>query len=132
MNYLKYKKNFPKSINLFFDWVSKENPVERHTDNIYFLKFFSQYFDYRERLDEGYLIIDADKEYFQQLKSELMSRSLEYNYNYYFAEKSRIRFGVYSDTEKEFIRIIIKSESAFERAFFILEILLENAYYGRK
>jgi hypothetical protein len=132
MNYLNYKKQFPKSINVFFDWVSKQNSKNQNNyiDNVYFYQFFSKYFDYRQGEHTNALFIDTKKEYFQQLKSELVSRSLDENFCHFF-ENNRILFNNYSDTNTEYIKIIIKSESSFESAFFVLEILIENAYYGR-
>lgn len=136
MNYLHYKKKFPKSINLFFDWVSTRQTDGKsgYVDNIYFKFFFSEYFDYREYnqyTPYNSLYIEEDKEYFHQLKSELVKLSLDENYDYYF-EKNSLILRKYSDTKTEYIRLSIKNEDSFESAFFILEILLENTYYGRK
>lgn len=133
MNYLNYKKQFPKSIKLFFEWVSKQNryQLNQYFDNIYFHKFFSEYFVYREGMYNRALFIDTKKEYFQQLKSELVSHSLDENFCRFF-EYDQILFSNYSDTKKEYIRIFVESESSFESVFFVLEILIENAYYDSK
>lgn len=133
MNYLNYKKQFPKSIKLFFEWVSKQNPDKQndYVDNFYFLMFFYKYFNYRQLEHYNALFIDTEKEYFQQLKGELVSRSLEENFCHFF-EDHQIIFRNYSDTNKEYIRIFIDSESSFESAFFVLEILIENEFYVRK
>ena len=134
MNYLNYKKQFPKSIKLFFEWVSKQNryyQLNQYFDNIYFHEFFSDYFVYREGMYNRALFIDTKKEYFQQLKSELVSHSLDENFCRFF-EDDQILFGNYSDTKKEYIRIFVESESSFESVFFVLEILIENAYYDSK
>lgn len=132
MNYLHFKKQFPKSTTVFFDWVSKQNPdkLNDYVDNVYFYQFFSEYFKYWQHGPYNSLLIDTEKEYFQQLKSELVSRSLDENFCRFF-ENNRILFNNYSDTNTEYINIIIKSESSFESAFFVLEILIENAYYGK-
>lgn len=134
MNYLNYKKQFPKSIKLFFEWVSKQNryyQLNQYFDNIYFHEFFSDYFVYRQGMYNRALFIDTKKEYFQQLKSELVSHSLDENFCRFF-EDDQILFGNYSDTKKEYIRIFVESESSFESVFFVLEILIENAYYDSK
>lgn len=133
MNYLNYKNQFPKSIKLFFEWVSKQRRYnsDRYFDNIYFHEFFSEYFVYREGMYNRALFIDTKKEYFQQLKRELVSHSLDENFCRFF-EDDQILFSNYSDTNKEYIRIFIESESSFESVFFVLEILIENAYYGSK
>lgn len=133
MNYLNYKKQFPKSTRVFFDWVSKVNPDNPYADNYYFNIFFDNYFDYRqgEYTAANGFFIDTEKEYFQQLKSELLSRSLDEKFCHFF-ENNQILFNNYSDTDTEYIKIIIRSESSFERAFFVLEILIENAFYGTK
>ncbi len=131
MNYLHFKKQFPKSIKVFFNWVSKKNPVNLYVDNIYFYQFFSEYFYYRQGEHNNALLIDTEKEYFQQLKSELVSHSLDENFCRFF-EDDQILFGNYSDTKKEYIRIFVESESSFESVFFVLEILIENAYYDSK
>lgn len=133
MNYLNYKKQFPKSIKLFFEWVSKQNPDKQnvYVDDAYLYQFFSEYFNYRRFEHHNALFIDTKKEYFQQLKSELVSRSLDENFCHFF-ENNRILFNNYSDTNTEYIKIIIKSESTFESAFFVFEILIKNEFYVRK
>lgn len=135
MNYLNYKKQFPKSIKLFFDWVSTRQADESvYVDNIYFKFFFSKYFDYREYnqyTPYNSLFIDTDKEYFQQLKSDLILSRDNGKYNHLF-DNNKIIFGNYTNTNEEYIRIIINSESSFESAFFVLESLIENSYYGSK
>lgn len=132
MNYLNFKKQFPKSIKVFFDWVSKQNPEEQndYVDNVYFYQFFSKHFEYRQ-IPEGTLIIDNKKEYFTLLKNDLLVYRGNANYNNFFANNKLI-FSKYSDTNEEYIRIKINSESSFESAFFVLERLIENEYYVRK
>lgn len=133
MNYLHYKKQFPKSIKLFFEWVSNLDVSEKreYVDNIYFSRFFINYFDYERYSTTNNLDIYSDKKYFHQLKSELISRSLDEKFCRYF-EDYQIAFRNCSYTNKECIRIYIDSESSFENAFFVSEILIENAYYGSK
>lgn len=132
MNYLNFKKQFPKSIKVFFDWVSKQNPEEQndYVDNVYFYQFFSKHFEYRQ-IPEGTLIIDNKKEYFTLLKNDLLVYRDNANYNNFF-DNNKLIFSNYSDTNEEYIRIIINSESSFESAFFVLERLIENEYYVRK
>ncbi len=135
MNYLNYKKQFPKSINVFFDWFSKQNPhnytLKYYVDNDYFYHFFSEYFEYENRERLKALYIFSNKEYFQQLKSELISFSLDENFCRFF-ENNRILFDTHSHSNKEYIRILTDSESSFESAFFVFEILIKNAFYVRK
>ena len=135
MNYLNYKKQFPKSIKLFFEWVSKQNPdnytLKYYVDNHYYYHFFSEYFGYDRNGQQTIFYIFSNKKYFQQLKSELVSHSLDENFCRFF-EDDQILFGNYSDTKKEYIRIFVESESSFESVFFVLEILIENAYYDSK
>jgi hypothetical protein len=136
MNYLNYKKQFPKSIKLFFEWVSNRDEnlksmFEGYVDNIYFNTFFINYFDYKGFTFTQTLKIDSDKKYFHQLKSELVSRSLDENFCRFFGD-NQIAFINCNHTNKEYIRIYIDSESSFESAFFVSEILIENAYYGSK
>ena len=132
MNYLNFKKQFPKSTKVFFDWVSKQNPEEQndYVDNVYFYQFFSKYFEYRQ-IPEGTLIIDNKKEYFTLLKNDLLVYRDNANFNNFF-DNNKLIFSNYSDTNEEYIRIIINSESSFESAFFVLERLIENEYYVRK
>ncbi len=132
MNYLNFKKQFPKSTKVFFDWVSKQNPEEQndYVDNVYFYQFFSKHFEYRQ-IPEGTLIIDNKKEYFTLLKNDLLVFRDNANYNNFF-DNNKLIFSNYSDTNEEYIRIIINSESSFESAFFVLERLIENEYYVRK
>jgi hypothetical protein len=132
MNYLNYKKQFPKSIKLFFEWVSKQNPDNQndYVDNVYFYQFFSEHFQYIQ-IPEGTLIIDEKKDYFTNLQSDLMLFRDNEKHNHLF-DNNRIIFSNYTDTNKEYIRIIINSESSFGSAFFVLEKLIENEYYGSK
>lgn len=132
MNYLNFKKQFPKSIKVFFDWVSKQNPEEQndYVDNVYFYQFFSKHFEYRQ-IPEGTLIIDNKKEYFTLLKNDLLVYRDNANYINFF-DNNKLIFSNYSDTNEEYIRIIINSESSFESAFFVLERLIEKEYYVRK
>lgn len=132
MNYLNFKKQFPRSIKVFFEWVSKQNPEGQndYVDNVYFYKFFSNYFEYRQ-IPEGTLIIDTKKEYFNLLKTDLLVYRDNVNYNNLFSNNKLI-FSTYNDTNEEYIRIKINSESSFESAFFVLERLIENEYYVRK
>jgi len=133
MNYLDYKKQFPKSIKLFFEWVSNQNPdnytLKYYVDNDYFYDFFSEYFHYENTDLLKYLFIDAHKKYFQQLKSELISLSLDENFCSFF-ENNRILFDADRTYNQEFIQI--STESSFESAFFVFEILIKNAFYVRK
>ena len=133
MNYLNYKKQFPKSIKLFFEWVSNidVNEKREYVDNIYFSSFFINYFGYDRYDCTNNLVIYSDKKYFYQLKSELVSRSMNENFCHFF-EDCDIIFRNCNYTNREYIRIFINSESSFETAFFVTEILLENAYYGRQ
>jgi len=135
MNYLNYKRQFPKSINVFFDWISKQNKkystVEYYFDQDYFCHFFSEYFEYYHNSKRTVLFINSKDEYFQQLKSELVSLSLDENFCRFF-ENDRIIFDTNKYTNKEFIRIVTDSDSSFESAFFVFEILIKNAFYVRK
>lgn len=134
MNYLNYKKQFPKSIKLFFEWISKQNPdnytLKYYVDNNYFYHFFSEHFKYDRSGQNTILYILPNKEYYQQLKSELTTLLLDENFCHFF-ENNRILFETNS-YNIEYIRIYIDSESSFESAFFVLEILIKNAYYVRK
>lgn len=135
MNYLNYKKQFPKSINLFFEWVSKQNPdnytLKYYVDNDYFYHFFSEYFESYRREQLSTLFINTNEEYFQQLKSELVSLSLDENFCRFF-ENNRISFDTNRYSNNEYIRILTDSESSFESAFFVFEILTKNGFYVRK
>ena len=133
MNYLNYKKQFPKSIKLFFEWVSKQNPdnytLKYYVDNHYYYHFFSEYFQYDRNGQNTILYIFSSKKYFRQLKSELVSLSLDENFCHFF-ENNQILFE--TNSIAEYIRIFIDSESSFESAFFVLEILIKNEFYVRK
>ena len=133
MNYLNFKKQFPKSTNLFFDWVSKQNPNDQnnYVDNVYFYQFFALNIEYRQLMNGNVIIIDKEKRYFNKLKIDLMLFSGNINYKHIF-NNNGIRFSKYSDTNEECIVININSESSFESAFFILERLIENKYYDKQ
>ena len=133
MNYLNYKKQFPKSTKVFFDWVSKQNTDKlkyyHYVDNDYFYHFFSEYFESYRREQLKALFINTNEEYFQQLKSELVKLLLDENFCRFF-ENNQILFETNSNVE--YIRIFIDSDSSFESAFFVLEILIKNEFYVRK
>ena len=133
MNYLNYKKQFPKSIKLFFEWVSKQNPdnytLKYYVDNHYYYHFFSEYFGYDRNGQQTIFYIFSNKKYFQQLKSELVKLLLDENFCRFF-ENNQILFETNSNVE--YIRIFIDSDSSFESAFFVLEILIKNEFYVRK
>ena len=133
MNYLNYKKQFPKSIKLFFEWVSKQNPdnytLKYYVDNHYYYHFFSEYFGYDRNGQQTIFYIFSNKKYFQQLKSELVKLLLDENFCRFF-ENNQILFE--TNSIAEYIRIFIDSESSFESAFFVLEILIKNEFYVRK
>ena len=135
MNYLNYKKQFPKSIKLFFEWISKQNPdnytLKYYVNNYYYYHFFSEYFDYDRNGQNTILYIYSNKKYFQQLKSELVTLLLDENFCRFF-ENNQISFQTNSYSNIEYIRIFIDSESSFESAFFVLEILIKNEFYVRK
>ena len=128
MNYLNLKKQFPKSLNVFFSWVSDKNPKKQnaYVDNVYFRDFFSENFEYL--IHPGALVIDNEKKYFIRLQNDLKLHSDNSEYKHLFS-KNKIRFGEYSDTNEEYIIINIESESSFDSAFFVLEILIENEFY---
>lgn len=126
MNYLNFKNRYPKSINKFFCWVAEQNSNEQneYVDNAYFYQFFSNIFDYRP--DFGISI--EEKKHIDVLKPLLIkTRHID---NDYWGNESKILFGKYSDTGKDFIQIRLNEESDYENAFYVLEILINKGLYA--
>jgi predicted DNA-binding protein (UPF0278 family) len=126
MNYLNFKNHYPKSTNKFFCWVAKQDPNKQneYVDNAYFYQFFSDIFDYRP--DFGISI--EEKKYIDVLKPLLIkTRHID---NDYWDNESKILFGKYRDTGKDFIQIRFNEESDYENAFYVLETLINKGLYA--
>lgn len=126
MNYLNFKKQYPKSLNKFFCWVSEQNPNEQndYVDNIYFYQFFSEIFEYHP--DFGVLI---ENQKYLDVLNPILSKTKEID-NDYWENRSKILMGKYSDTGNEFIQIRFHQESDYENAFYVLEILINKGLYA--
>ena len=132
MNYLNFKSRYPKSINKFFCWVA-ENPEKKmgyennvkieYVDNVYFYEFFENIFNSSNKV-----IYIEEKKHIDVLKPLLIkTRHID---NDYWGNESKILFGKYRDTGKDFISIRINEESDYENVFYILEILINKGLYA--
>jgi hypothetical protein len=99
MNYLIYKKNYPKSCNLFFEWLATQDKID-YVDNAWFFYFFTNYFDWCHR----WFMINKEK-HIQELK-----KTYPKNYN---QEKNELQFSV-------------NSENDYDKIFNCLEILINK------
>ncbi len=99
MNYAIYKKNYPKSCNLFFEWLASQDAID-YVDNAWFFYFFTNYFDWWPR----WFIINNEK---------------------HIRELIKIYPNNYNKAENE-IQLSVNSENDYDKVFNCLEILLSK------
>lgn len=126
MNYLNFKNPYPKSINKFFCWVSKQNPNDQneYVDNAYFHQFFLSIFEFST--GDGITIRD---EHQIDILEPILTKKL-YKDNLRGIHKSNITIQQYIDPSFSYIRIRLNQESDYENAFYVLETLINNGFYA--
>tara|TARA_R110001583_G_scaffold60219_2_gene179017 strand:- start:420 stop:821 length:402 start_codon:yes stop_codon:yes gene_type:complete len=133
MNYLEFKKDFPKSLTKFFSWVSTQDPKEQnnYVDNIYLYQFFQRiflydYFETQYNDYKGFYI--KNPEYLEVLKPIFENKQIgepDY-YGYYYS----IVVGKFSNTGNEFIFVKATTEDDYKNVFKVLEILINKGLYA--
>jgi hypothetical protein len=104
MNYLNLKKQFPKSVSRFFQWVSSNHKTYDCVDNAYFRTFFGKTFRVSRSNSGDFTIwIIDDSKHLNELKS--------YYPNNYYENHNDIRF-------------LIDNEDDFDILFNCMEILI--------
>lgn len=99
MNYTIFKKNYPKSCNLFFEWLALQEEID-YVDNAWFFYFFTNYFDWLPR----WFILNNEK---------------------HIQELIKIYPNNYNKAENE-IQLFVNSENDYDKVFNCLEILLSK------
>lgn len=141
MNYIYFKKHYPKTCKQFFEWVSTQDPNSQndYADNIYFYQFSCEFFGTQWSDKSNYYSVGNRTIYITEkahielilpkLDNGVKKKRVYLDHGQQYFEDFNICLDKFSDTQRDFLSVNANNEEDFKVVFKCFEILLNEGIY---